>query len=183
MIGMLLHGTGVSLAGYYTPFMLFASTLMPLATGLLTTLNVSSSLAKLVSYPLVAGFSFAIGYQSPQSAVQTVLSNDDGPLGLSIILFMQHFGPALCVSLAQTIFTNRLAANLSNVVPELHSSTLENLGLGQVKERAGQGKMKQAVAAIDRSIVEVWYLPLGLTCVSIIGSLMMEWRSVKQKAQ
>jgi hypothetical protein len=35
--------------------------------------------------------------------------------------------------------------------------------------------------AINRSIIEAWYLPLGLTCASMIGSLMMEWRSVKEK--
>lgn len=60
---MLMHGSGVSLTGYYAPFMLFGSTLMPLATGLITTWNLSSSIAKLIAYSILAGFSYAIGYQ------------------------------------------------------------------------------------------------------------------------
>jgi hypothetical protein len=181
LIGMLMHGSGVSLTGHYAPFMLFASILMPLATGLITTWNLSSSLAKLIAYSILAGFSYAIGFLGPQSAVQTVLSDADGPLGLSVILFAQHFGPALSVSMAQTIFTNRLTVNLKEVVPGLRSKTIENLGLGEIKSHIGQEKVRQVLVAIDRSIVETWYLPLGLTCASMIGSLMMEWRSVKEK--
>lgn len=178
---MVVHGSGVSLTGYYTPFMLFASTLMPLATGLVTTWSLSSSLAKLISYSMLAGFSYAIGFLGPQSAVQTVLSDADGPMGLSVMLFAQHFGPALGVSLAQTIFTNRLAVNLQQVAPGLHPKTIENLGLGEIKSHIGMDKMKQVLVGMDRSIIEAWYLPLGLTCASMIGSLMMEWRSVKEK--
>ncbi|KAK5125448.1 hypothetical protein LTR85_000557 [Meristemomyces frigidus] len=181
LVGMLVHGSGVSLTGYYTPFMLFGSILMPLATGLITTWNPASSLAELIAYSLLAGFSYAIGYQGPQSAVQTVLSDADGPLGLSVVLFAQHFGPALSVSMAQTIFTNRLTVNLREEVPGLHPKAIENLGLGEIVSHIGRDKMKQVLLGIDRSIVEVWYLPLGLTCASMIGSLMMEWRSVKEK--
>lgn len=180
-MGMLAHGFGVSLTGYYAPFMLFASTLMPLATGLITTWSLSSGLGKIIGYSILAGFSYAIGFQGPQSAVQTVLSDADGPLGLSVILFAQFFGPALNVMMAQTILTNRLAVNLKEVVPGLGPKTIETLGLGEIKSQVGQDKVREVVLGIDRSIVETWYLPLGLTCASMIGSLMMEWRSVKEK--
>ncbi|KAI7423216.1 hypothetical protein KC336_g7940 [Hortaea werneckii] len=108
MIGMLTHGSCVSMLGYYAPFMLVASALMPLATGLITTWNLSSSLAKLITYSGLAGFSHSIGFMGPNSAVQTVLSNTDEPLGISVMLFAQHFGPTLSLSLTQTIFTNRV---------------------------------------------------------------------------
>lgn len=164
MIGMLVHGSGVSIVGYYTPFMLLASTLMPLATGLITTWNLSSGLAKLITYAGLAGFSYAIGFMGPQTAVQTVLSDADGPLGLSVILFGQHFGPALSVSLAQTIFTNRLAVNLKEVVPGLSAKAIESMGLGEIKSHIEHDDMRQALVGIDRSIIETWYLPLGFTC-------------------
>ncbi len=83
--------------------------------------------------------------------------------------------------MAQTTFTNRLTVNLKEVVPGLSPKTIENLGLGEVKSHVGQDKMRQVLVGIERSIVEAWYLPLGLTCASMIGSLMMEWRSVKEK--
>lgn len=181
LVGLLMHGTGVSLTGYYAPFMLVASTLMPVATGLITTLTLSSGLAKLIAYSAFAGFSYAIGFQGPQSAVQTVLSNADGPLGLSVILFAQQFGPALSVSVAQAIFLNRLVVNLRDVVPGLGSKTLQTLGVGELKSLVSQENMSQFLGGVDRSVVETWYLPLGFSCVSMFGSLMMEWRSVKEK--
>lgn len=161
--------------------MLVASTLMPLATGLFTTWDPTSSLAELLGYSAFAGFSYAIAYQAPQSAVQTVLADADGPLGLSVILFAQHFGPALCVSMAQTIFTNGLAQNLKNLTSGEQVKSIETLGLGEFKAHMGQDKMNEVLLGINQSIVGVWYLPLGLVCASIIGSLTMEWKSVKEK--
>lgn len=179
---MLVHGTLVSVTGHYAPFMLLASTLMPLATGLLTTWRPSTSLARLISYSLFAGFSYAIGYQAPQSAVQTALPNADGPRGLSVILFAQHFGPALSVSLAQTVFTNRLAANLRGLGADIDAAAIQNVGLGELKALVlGADRAGDALARIDHAVVQTWYLPLGFTCASMIGSLMMEWRSVKEK--
>lgn len=180
-MGMLLHGSGVSLIGYYAPFMLLASALMPLATGLVTTWSLSTSLARTISYSIFAGFSGAIGFMGPQTAVQTVLPDADGPLGLGVILFAQHFGPAVSVSMAQTIFTNRLAVHLKDLVPGLQPNAIENLGLGEIKSHVDKGHLREVLLGIDRSIIETWYLPLGLACASMIGSLMMEWRSVKEK--
>lgn len=179
--GMLLHDSGVSLMGCYAPFMLLASTLMPLATGLITTLDPSSSLTKLTAYSILAGFSYAIGFQCLQSAVQAFLPDADGPLGLSVILFAQHFGPALCVSMAQAILTNVLTQNLNEVLHGSHLKSVDTLGLDEFKSYIGQDKVKQVLLAINRLTVEVWYLPLGLACASVLGSLMVEWRSVKEK--
>ncbi|KAK3069998.1 hypothetical protein LTR53_011216 [Teratosphaeriaceae sp. CCFEE 6253] len=158
LVGMLIHGSGTTLIGFYTPFMLAGSVLMPLAAGLVTTWNLG-----------------------PQSAVQTTLPEADGPLGLSVILFGQHFDPALFVSIAQTIFTNRLAVNLHQVAPDLTAHAIENMGLGQLKAGVGPQKLQEVLLGFDRSLVQTWYLPLSLACASAIGSLMMEWRSVKEK--
>ncbi|KAK3111464.1 hypothetical protein LTR53_013269 [Teratosphaeriaceae sp. CCFEE 6253] len=181
LVGMLIHGSGTTLIGFYTPFMLAGSVLMPLAAGLVTTWNLDSSLARLIAYSGLVGFASGIGFQGPQSAVQTTLPEADGPLGLSVILFGQHFGPALFVSIAQTIFTNRLAVNLHQVAPDLTTHAIENMGLGQLKAGVGPQKLQEVLLGFDRSLVQTWYLPLGLACASAIGSLMMEWRSVKEK--
>lgn len=170
------------LIGYYNPFLLTGSLLMPLATGLMTTWSLDSSLAKLIASSLFAGFAVAIGFQAPQSAVQTVLTDSDAPLGLSVILFAQNFGPALSISLAQTIFENRLATNLKEILPGLSAKGVSEMGLGQLLAMGVQeGKLEQVRRGVDRSVVEMWYFPVGLTCVSLGGSLMMGWRSVKEK--
>ncbi|EMC97934.1 hypothetical protein BAUCODRAFT_31942 [Baudoinia panamericana UAMH 10762] len=181
LVGMLVHGVGTTLIGFYTPFMLISSTLMPIAAGLMTTWTLQTQFAKLVAYSALSGFASGVGFQGPQSAVQVSLSDVDGPLGLSVKLFGQNFGPALFISIAQAIFTNRLGANLHNAIPGSDAKALENMGFSELVASVGPQNVGKVLAGFDRSITQTWYLPLGATCLTMVGSLLMEWRSVKEK--
>ena len=180
LVAMVLAGAGTTMFGYYTPFMLFASVLMPIGAGLMTTFKVNTSLAQLIVYPAIAGFAGGIGFQGPQSAVQTTLPTSDGPLGLSVILFAQHFGPAVFIVIAQTILTNQLSTNLSGLAPGLSATSIENMGLTELKATFGD-KLEEALVGFDKSLMQTWYLVVGLACTTMVGSASMEWRSVKQK--
>ena len=181
MIGDLTIGSGTSMVGYYTPFMIVASALMPVAAGLMTTWKVDSSLAQMIALSGFVGFASGLGFMGPQSAIQTTLPEKDIPLGLAVVLFAQNFGPALFVSIAQTIFTNELADNLKDLVPGLDAHIIENMGLGDLKALVGPQNLQTALLRFDKSLTQTWYLAVGLTCATMIGSLLMEWRSVKQK--
>lgn len=181
LIGMLGQGFGTSLIGYYVPFMLLGSLLGPIASGLTTTWHVDTSLTALILYSGFAGFALGIGYQGAQVAVQTTLSSLDAPIGLAVILFSQHFGSALFVSIAQTIFTNRLRSNFQALAPGVDTTQIENMGLSDLKGSLGPDVLKGVLAGFDRSLVQTWYLAVGLMCVTAVGSVGMEWRSVKTK--
>ncbi len=60
-ISVLFSGSAVSIIGYYAPFMLLTSILTPVATGLLTTLEVDAVLARLICYQALLGFGCGIG--------------------------------------------------------------------------------------------------------------------------
>ncbi|GKU06151.1 unnamed protein product [Fusarium langsethiae] len=116
-IGSLIHGAGTSVFGYYTPFMILSSVIMPIAIGLITTFEIDTSLERLVSYTALSGLAYGIGFIGPQTAIQTVLRAEDVPLGLSIMLFAQSFGPAVTVPIAQVLFTNQLSVGKSGDPP------------------------------------------------------------------
>lgn len=180
-IGMLLSGTGTSALGYYTPFMLFSSTLMPIFSGLITTFKVDTSFVRLILYSLVSGFSNGIGFQGPQTAVQTILPTEDASLGLSIMLFAQHFGPAVCIAIAQVTFTNNLSTNLNHLLPGQNSTNIEGSGLTDIVSSVPPAQKREMLTGVDKSLIQTWYLVVGLACATMIGSLLMEWRSVKKK--
>lgn len=161
--------------------MLVASTLMPIAAGLMTTSKVDTSLARFFAYSGLAGFATGISFFAPQTAVQTALPTADAPLGLSVVLFGQHFGSALFVSIAQTIFTNQLSKNLQDIVPGLTTQSIENMGLTDLKSSIPIDQLQVALAELDKSLMQTWYLVVGLACLTMVGSLAMEWRSVKKK--
>lgn len=176
LVAMLLLGGGISLTGHYVPFMLFASITMPIGAGLMTLLRVNTETARLIAYLGLAGFAGGIGFQAPQTAVQNTLPTADATMGLAIILFAQSFGPAVFVIVAQTIFVSRLSTNLGTDV-----TNIESMGIGDLRNSFGEEKVPMVLLGIDRSISQTWYLAVALASLTVIGSLGMEWRSVKQK--
>jgi predicted MFS family arabinose efflux permease len=183
VIGMLTQGFTISASGYYYPSMIVASILMPVFSGLLTTIKIDSELARVLCYSGFYGFAGGIGLQGPQSAVQASLPDSDASIALSIITFSQSFGPAVFVSAAQSIFTNRLTANLQTLAPGLNATSIENLGLTDLKGQIGADKLSEVLAGLDKSLMQTWYLAIALGCITMVGSLSVEWKSVKEKKQ
>ncbi|KAF5630279.1 major facilitator superfamily transporter [Fusarium sp. NRRL 52700] len=181
--GSLIHGVGTSAFGYYTPFMLFASIMMPIAAGLITTFKIDTGFEKLIAYSALSGLAYGIGFISPQTAVQTVLPAQDVPLGLSIMLFAQSFGPAVFVPIAQVLFTNRLSDNLDGVKPGLNGTHISSSGLTEMVTNVPGSVTREVLVAIDKSLGQTWYLVTGLASIAIVGGLMTEWRSVKEKRE
>ena len=180
MLGLFLQGIGTTTFGYYAPFMIFASVCMPIAAGLMTTYHLQSSLAKIILYSGFVGFSGGIGFQGPQAAMQTTLNTADVNLGIGVILFGQSMGPAVFIAIAQVIFTNQLSS-LKNVIPGLSPTYIEQIGLGDIKNHIPAQRLGEVLIIIDRSLTRTWYLPVALACMTIVGSLLIEWRSVKKK--
>ncbi|KAJ4012401.1 hypothetical protein NW752_008078 [Fusarium irregulare] len=178
-IGSLIHGAGTSAFGYYTPFMILASVIMPIAAGLITTFEIDTSFARLISYTGLSGLAYGIGFIGPQTAVQTVLPAEDVPLGLSIMLFAQSFGPAVAVPIAQVLFTNQLSTNLESLVPSLSQGNITNSGLTEMVASVTPSETGAVLIAINKSLGQTWYFVVGLASTAIVGSLMTEWKSVK----
>ncbi|KAE8404930.1 major facilitator superfamily domain-containing protein [Aspergillus pseudonomiae] len=181
MLGLFLQGIGTTTFGYYAPFMIFGSICMPIAAGLMTTYNPHTSLAQMILYSGLAGFGGGIGFQGSQAAVQTTLSAADVNLGIGVILFGQSMGPAVFIAIAQVIFTNQLSSILEGVVPGLTPAYIAERGLGDIKNLVPMQRWDEVLRGVDQSLTRTWYLCVALGCTTIVGSLLMEWRSVKQK--
>ncbi|KNG88130.1 efflux pump antibiotic resistance protein [Aspergillus nomiae NRRL 13137] len=181
MLGLFLQGIGTTTFGYYAPFMIFGSICMPIAAGLMTTYNPHTSLAQMILYSGLAGFGGGIGFQGSQAAVQTTLSAADVNLGIGVILFGQSMGPAVFIAIAQVMFTNQLSSILEGVVPGLTPAYIAERGLGDIKNLVPIQRWDEVLRGVDQSLTHTWYLCVALGCTTIVGSLLMEWRSVKQK--
>ncbi|KAH7392460.1 major facilitator superfamily transporter [Phaeosphaeria sp. MPI-PUGE-AT-0046c] len=181
MLGLFLCGSGTSILGYYTPFMLFSSFASPVFAGLITTFGVRTEFVRLILYTGASGLASGLAFNVPFSAVQTVLSTEDVSMGLSIVLFAQHFGPAVSVAIAQVIFTNQLSSNLDGLMPNVTSRDIGDSGLMEIAGRAPPVLHSEVLGEISRSLSTTWYVAVGYTCATLVGSLLMEWRSVKVK--
>ncbi|KAF2754565.1 permease of the major facilitator superfamily [Pseudovirgaria hyperparasitica] len=183
LIGLVLQGIGTTTFGYWSPFMIFASILMPIAAGLITTYDLNTSFAKFIIYPGLLGFSGGIGFQGPQAAVQVMLSAADINLGIGIILFGQSIGPAVFIAIAQVIFSNELTRRLQDVVPGLTPAYIAQTGLNGIMDGVAPERLVEVLEGVSKSLTTTWSLAIALGCATMVGSLLIPWRSVREKKQ
>lgn len=181
IVFLALGGSITTIWGYYNPTMLIGSILAPIGAGLLTTLAVDASLRQIIVYQLLLGIACGIGWQGPQLAAQAVLNPKDSSMGIASIIFAQNLGPAIFVSVSQTIFTERLKADLQIYAPGLNATSLQNMGLQNLKTSIGKENLQGALLGYDKAIVQTFYLAVALAAASFLGASGMEWRSVKRK--
>lgn len=176
-VGAILQGVGTSICGQYAPFMLFATASMSIAAGLITTFKSHTSLAKLIVYTAWSGLSYGIGICTT-IALQVVLPKEDIPLGMSTLLFIGSLGPAVFIAVGEVLFANSLSTNLS-FIPGLGQASIENNGLIEIVKSVPLSQRGEILQGIARSLSPIWYLVTGLACLTIVGSLLVEWRSIK----
>lgn len=182
-VGALAAGYGTSKLGYYVPFMFATAILGPIASGLLTTLNLETEIAKVTALLALVGIAVGLGIQAPASAITTTLDIKDVPIGMGVIGFGARLGASLFVSSSATLFQNRLTAEVGQFAPGTNITDLKNAGLSDIRHIIGQDKLRDVLLGYGEAISQTLYFPVALTCMSLLGCLAMEWRSVKKKQE
>ncbi|KAJ8128598.1 hypothetical protein O1611_g5035 [Lasiodiplodia mahajangana] len=178
VISVFLAGFLTSSFGYYNPFMIATGILTPLAAGLMTTLEIKTAVWMLVLYQGLLGFGAGIGFQGPQVAVQTIFPDDDSQIALAIIQFAQSIGPAIFVAVAQNIFASRLLSNIQHNAFDLDVTSLIDQGL-TIPEISSQDMMA-IISGYALALTQTFYLAVGLSSLTLVSALVMEWRSVER---
>ncbi|TQV92848.1 efflux pump antibiotic resistance protein [Cordyceps javanica] len=181
VVGSLIHGAGTSAFGYYAPFMLFASILGPVSLGLTTTFSGGTKFVQLIAYSFMFGLAYGIGFSGPQNAVQTTLAEEDIPLGLSVILFAQSLGPAVAVTVAQVLFSNKLSSSLARLNIGFNQTEMAERGLLEIFQIIPPESLDEALGGFEKSLSAAWYLAVAFACMTLVGTLLVEWKSVKTK--
>jgi MFS family permease len=185
IIGMcaasVISGSLTSRLGYYVPYMYFTTLVAPIAAGLLTTVNLNTDLAKLLAYQGLLGFAIGSGLMVPQYAAQTVLDQKEVTIGYAVVQFGSQLGPVVYLSASAALFTNRLEEEIHKYSPTTDVAALNNAGLSDIRKIVGAARLGDVLLGYDAAVVQTLYLPLALTCMTIFGSLAMQWRSVKKK--
>jgi len=180
ILGAFTGGFVCKKTGYYTPLMLASSTITSIGIGLITTFKPDSRPGVWIGYQVIIGYGIGLGMQQPMLACQVVLSKKDVPIGTSLIAFVQQLGGAIFMAIGQTVFNNNLISGASKI-PGLDASAIVNAGATHLRTIVKPEDMERLLDIYNTAIVHVFYVALSLTCLTIFGSLTMEWKSIKQK--
>jgi MFS family permease len=181
VVGTILAGALVQRIGYPAPFMVLSAVIFSIGIGLVTTWPVDVNHSVWIGYQFLTGFGVGIGMQQPTINAQIVLPKEDNPTGVSLMMFAQNLGGAVFLSVAQSVFTDELARQLTKI-PGLHLSKSQVVGMGatSIRNTVPQQLIGVFLEGYRIAICHTIYVALGLACFSLVGALLVEWKSVKK---
>ena len=164
--------------GYYNPVLIIGVTFAVVGAGLLTTLELDTSMGKWISYQIIYGIGIGLAFQPPYMAVQTVLAEPMVPMALVILSFAQQLGGIVVLAIAQNVFLTVLSRNLAGV-HGLDSAAVSNGGALGIIKSAPAHLRGEVLSAYNEALKDVLYIPLALACIVAVCMFGLEWKSVK----
>lgn len=147
----------------------------------MTTFKPDTNHSMWIGYQAIAGIGIGLGMQQPLIAVQTVLDISEVPVGTSVIIFLQTLGGALFVSIGENIFTNKLMQGLHQYVPTLDPSIVLATGATSIQKTIDKAFLPGVTLAYNNALTKSFLVAAVMAALTIIGSLAIEWKSVKGK--
>ena len=173
-------GFGVSITGYYTPFMIFGAALLVTSATLITTWTVSTPAAMWIGYQVLFGAGAGLGIQQAHTAAQAVLAVADVPTGAVVLIFSQILGGTVWISVAQNVFTGHLLKGLATTVPGLDPKSVLDTGATGLRSVVFDTQSLGGVLAVyNFALTRTFFSAVGLAAVALLASTGMEWKSVK----
>lgn len=128
-----------------------------------------------------------MGLELPNIAVQTILPEKDVAVGTSLVVFARSLGGAVFVSVGENLFSNSIMSGMIARVPELDPSVVLQAGATELQQSVKQSGIKNAEGVLavvleiyNDAIIKTFVLALALACISILGAIGVEWRTVKR---
>ncbi|KAJ5238406.1 mfs aflatoxin efflux [Penicillium chermesinum] len=180
IVASILFGFLVQKIGYYTPFAIFGSCLTSIGAGLLTTVYVSMKEPNWIGYQILLGFGQGLCSSAPNLAVQAVLPTKDVPLGSSLVIFVQLLGSTVFASAGENIFYSQLISHLTRV-PGFTKGMATSSGATTLIDVLPVNSRPQALTGYNEALRSVFYCMLALACLTILGTVTMEWKSILKK--
>ena len=182
VFGVISAGALTTRFGYYMPFIFLSLLFMSIGAGLLITLHVDSSTARWAGYQILFGLGTGWGFQQTAVAAQTVLALEDIPIGTAFMVFIQLLGGAMFVTIAQNVFTNKLVSGILAInIPNLNPQIIVQSGATHLRRQIPAAFLPEVLVAYNAALVKTFQVALCLSCLTLLGAIGMEWRSVKNK--
>jgi hypothetical protein len=115
----------------------------------------------------------------PVMAVQAVLDIKDVPTGTALIMFLQSIGGSVFVSIAQNVFENKLVSGIRHDVPSVDPGIVLRAGATSLKDAVAPAVVDAVIFVYNQALVSAFYVATAAACLSVVGTLAIEWKSIK----
>ncbi|KAI1097906.1 putative MFS transporter [Jackrogersella minutella] len=180
VVMVLVGGFVVQRIGYYLPSVMLGTTLASIGSGLISTLQVTTSVGRWVGYQVIYGLGVGMVVQMPFIAIQTLIPRPNIPSALAILIFTQYFGAALFVTAAQSIFNNSMRQKLSETAPGVDIEKIMVGGATAVRSLVSGHQLYEVLAAYAVSVDRVMYLAAALGAVAFGFGCGLGWKDIRK---
>ncbi|KIR53334.1 major facilitator superfamily transporter [Cryptococcus gattii Ru294] len=127
-VGILISGGVATKFGRYYPFLLIGPPFAAVGFGLLYTIGVHTSNAKIIGYQILAGFGIGLSFQNALVAVQAEFHDRPSllPQATGVVSFFQLTGAALGVGIINTVQSVYLNTEIKLLAPEVDFNLVRN---------------------------------------------------------
>lgn len=132
------------------------------------------------------GIGIGVGGQQPLMASQTIFTGADIALSTSVLIFTQTLAGTVFISVAENVFHSELLQQLHKIVPDVDPRAVLEIGASRLHDamRARYpDELPGILDAYNRALQAVFLISLVLSCLTVFGSVGMEWVSVKKPKQ
>ncbi|KAL3474760.1 MFS general substrate transporter [Aspergillus californicus] len=175
-IAGVLGGFLVSKTGCGTPFMIVASAVATVGTGLLYTLDVGTPSGKWIGYQILAGFAYAFCFQITMNIAQASAEPQTMSSVTATMFFFQTLGGAFSIAAAQSAFVNGIIKYVQANAPDLDAMQTIATGATQLRDAFPAEQVPAVIDAYMSGIKNAFAIGIGLAGAAFLISLFSSWQ-------
>ncbi|KAF9882704.1 hypothetical protein FE257_005512 [Aspergillus nanangensis] len=179
VIFSLVGGAIASWIGYYTPLLIASSAITAVGAGMLSTLEVNSSIGYWFGYQVLLAVGAGLGAQNVILVAQAAVPITDMAMATTLLTFTQTLSSAVFLSVGQSVFQNQLIVNLHQYAPSVDASAVIAGGVTAIRDNVSSKLLPSALAAYNDSIMQTFYVAVAMAALSLVGALCLDWISLK----
>jgi hypothetical protein len=100
---------------------------------------------------------------------------------MSLVMFSQAFGGAICLAFAETIFSNSLKSTLVQYAPSVNPGAVIAAGGTAIQNVVKETELAGVLLAYSRSVDRVFYLAAGAGVGWFCFAWGMGWKDVRKR--
>ncbi|KAK7934725.1 hypothetical protein PG985_000220 [Apiospora marii] len=180
LVFSVISGGLVQKTGYYLPEVVAGNVFIALGSGLTTMFEPSTKAGEWIGYQILVGAGRGMALQVLITAMQANVPSEDASIASAYGMFAQFFGGALFNCVAKTIMTSSLPPALARYAPDVDPRVFASIGITEAREVVSAAQLPGVLLAYNKAIVNVFYLQLAASCVSLLTGFGVGWKNLKK---
>lgn len=177
----IVNGTFMPKFGYYMPWYVIGSALVLIGSGLMYTVDASTSPSRVYGFTVVLGIGAGCYLQAGYAVVQMLVSPEEVGNAVAFMSAAQDLGIVFILSLAGTVYQNLALKRVAHILPQANSEELTLVIAGTSSsgfKSLPDDTRNQIVVQIASSMSAVWAILIGIGALCFIMSLFLGVRVV-----